>query len=333
MRENDNDMNNIPVLIHHETGEKKQKGGEKNQKYLYYTIKQAEKEGNQVVLFGDEYNRDWCSNWYDASTLESERWKEFEQVFENMSTYPTSWAKGIFKRFFIIEEYLKDKDIDKFILLDSDVLVYLNFSEMFRDCDLDLAYCEPYNQDFNVKDGKNMRMVANVGVSYWTKNALSQFIDFCIQSYRNKNDLLEKKWHIHQREGYAGGVNEMTLVYLWVHTSKNLKYKNLCVEQDGRAFMHNYLTEVNYFDKEFIANSYLGYKKVKIQNGMPIGIRKKDGSQVIFYNIHFVGDSKRLEKDFYEKQRITCRSIMLEYIYATRNWMAKIVKKVIRRGL
>lgn len=322
-------MNSIPVLIHHETGEKKQKGGGQNQKYLYYTIKQAEKEGNQVILFGDEHNRNWCSNWYDASTLESERWSEFEEVFENMSTYPISWAKGIFKRFFIIEEYLKDKNIDQFVLLDSDVLVYVNFSDMFCNCDFDLAYCEPYNQDFNLKDGKNMRMVANVGVSYWKKSALTEFIDFCIQNYRNRNSLLEKKWCIHQREGYAGGVNEMTLVYLWVHTSKKLKYKNLCVEQNGRAFMHNYLTEVNYLDEEFVVNSYLGYKKIEFQNGMPIGIRKKDGRSVIFYNIHLVGDSKRLEKEFFKKQKITYRSMVLEYIYATRNWLAKIVKKLI----
>ena len=49
----------IPVIVHHETGEKPQTGGKKNQEYLRYCIAQAKKYNEKVVLLGDQYNKDW----------------------------------------------------------------------------------------------------------------------------------------------------------------------------------------------------------------------------------------------------------------------------------
>ena len=46
----------IPVIVHHETGEKPQTGGKKNQEYLRYCIAQAKKYNEKVVLLGDQYN-------------------------------------------------------------------------------------------------------------------------------------------------------------------------------------------------------------------------------------------------------------------------------------
>ena len=57
----------IPVIVHHETGEKPQTGGKKNQEYLRYCIAQAKKYNEKVVLLGDQYNKDWCDDWHDAN--------------------------------------------------------------------------------------------------------------------------------------------------------------------------------------------------------------------------------------------------------------------------
>ena len=43
----------IPVMVHHETGEKAQAAGKKNQEYLKYCIAQAKKYNEKVVLLGD----------------------------------------------------------------------------------------------------------------------------------------------------------------------------------------------------------------------------------------------------------------------------------------
>ena len=59
----------IPVIVHHETGEKPQTGGKKNQEYLRYCIAQAKKYNEKVVLLGDQYNKDWCDDWHDATVF------------------------------------------------------------------------------------------------------------------------------------------------------------------------------------------------------------------------------------------------------------------------
>ncbi len=56
----------IPVIVHHETGEKPQSGGRKNQEYLKYCILQAKRFNQKVVLLGDSFNRAWCDDWHNA---------------------------------------------------------------------------------------------------------------------------------------------------------------------------------------------------------------------------------------------------------------------------
>ena len=85
----------IPVIVHHETGEKPQTGGKKNQEYLRYCIAQAKKYNEKVVLLGDQYNKDWCDDWHDANDFITDKWKEFHSVFKNLSPYPQAWAERL----------------------------------------------------------------------------------------------------------------------------------------------------------------------------------------------------------------------------------------------
>jgi hypothetical protein len=75
----------IPVMVHHETGEKAQAAGKKNQEYLKYCIAQAKKYNEKVVLLGDEYNKAWCDDWHNANDFITEKWTKFHAVFENLS--------------------------------------------------------------------------------------------------------------------------------------------------------------------------------------------------------------------------------------------------------
>lgn len=145
----------IPVMVHHETGEKAQAAGKKNQEYLKYCIAQAKKYNEKVVLLGDEYNKAWCDDWHNANDFITEKWTKFHAVFENLSTYPTAWAEGIFKRFFLILEYLERNSFEECVIIDSDVLLYLNVSEYepFRHCKV--AAETPLLQDFAMLEKGN----------------------------------------------------------------------------------------------------------------------------------------------------------------------------------
>lgn len=140
----------IPVIVHHETGEKPQTGGKKNQEYLRYCIAQAKKYNEKVVLLGDQYNKDWCDDWHDANDFITDKWKEFHSVFKNLSPYPQAWAEGIFRRFFLILEYLDRYGYDNCVIMDSDILLYTNVStyEPFRHCKM--AAESPLEQDIAV---------------------------------------------------------------------------------------------------------------------------------------------------------------------------------------
>ena len=172
----------IPVMVHHETGEKAQAAGKKNQEYLKYCIAQAKKYNEKVVLLGDEYNKAWCDDWHNANDFITEKWTKFHAVFENLSTYPTAWAEGIFKRFFLILEYLERNSFEECVIIDSDVLLYLNVSEYepFRHCKV--AAETPLLQDFAMLEkGNGLKWKTCAGFSY---------------SHTKKKKVMKKKYYL-----------------------------------------------------------------------------------------------------------------------------------------
>ena len=86
----------------------------------------------RVILFGDKTNREMGSEWYDVSDFTSLLWEEFQQYYEHMSYYPTSYAIQIIKRFFIFYDFMVKNGIDECVIIDSDVLVFINFSEFIH---------------------------------------------------------------------------------------------------------------------------------------------------------------------------------------------------------
>ena len=150
-------MNNIiPVMVHHETGEKAQAAGKKNQEYIKYCIAQAKKYNEKVVLLGDQYNKAWCDEWYNADDFITEKWERFHKVFENLSTYPDAWAEGIFKRFFLILEYLERNKLENCVIIDSDVLLSNiaklpqkhRYHRIFPCCPKEMDFAGRHVQDF-----------------------------------------------------------------------------------------------------------------------------------------------------------------------------------------
>ena len=177
----------IPVFIHHEIGEKKQAGKDNRQSYLKQCISQAEKFENEIFLFGDNTNESWARNFIDVKDITSEKWDEFTCYFHNYSTYPEAWAKGIFKRFFLFREYVLKNDVKNFFVLDSDVLLYANLSEFSFWDEIDFAAEMPLRQ--SLKENDELRWTICAGVSYWTQQSICDFIDFCIDTYKNKKNL------------------------------------------------------------------------------------------------------------------------------------------------
>ena len=323
-------MNDIPIFIHHESDEKPSKGLGEKQSYLKFVVKQAEKYNNRVILFGDEFNRGWANEWKRSDNYVGDKWHRFEKAFTNMSDYPNEWAKGIFRRFFVFEEFCKKNDIDDFIVLDSDVLIYEDIGGHypFREiCETAFEWEETVRFDRNYsKEGS-----VSSGIGYFTYDAVCSFTSFCIVVYEDKigeiYKRLEQKWEKMQNNHSHGGVCEMTLLYYWICNS-SFKVINLLERQDNVCFCNSFKEDDNYRKKEFDTIKILNVKRFRFNNGMPEHFDLKEKRWIRVFNIHFAGDSKRFIPDIYKYHKITLTTCI--YYALIHVWRAKI-KPIIMR--
>lgn len=321
----------LPVIIHHETGEKPQTGGGRNQEYVKYCISHTKRYNEKVVLLGDEYNKDWCEEWYHVDDFVNEKWEHFRRVFVNWATYPDAWALGIFKRFYLIEEYLRRNHYSECVIMDSDVLVYLNFLkyDRFLHCDAALEICG--DQDISSLPRPNgLRMCAIAGVAYFTLEALTDFNDYCIDVYENHRDLLMPKYEAHQKYNLAGGVCEMTLLYLWTRTRKPGSVLNLMEEYDGFVFNGPVGTDENLLPGEFRVSKITLIKKFRFKNGIPYFFRTDGNQPVASYSLHFGGADKIYLKSISLHDRITLAPLAERWYWILRGKL-RFLKKFIKR--
>lgn len=320
----------IPIFIHHETGEKPQAGKDNKQQYLKYCIQQAEKYGNEVYLFGDNANKTWASNWIDVKSINSNKWENFLIFFENFSTYPDAWAKGIFHRFFIFEEYAKKHSINSFFVLDSDILVYDNLESVYDWETIDFAAIMPYSNQLGNEIDNELRWTINAGVSFWSISAISSFTSFCVDVYEKHKDILMPKWEFHKKYSYPGGIGEMSLLYLWNNNNQKLKFLNLCCNNfKGGIFNSDINGSENYKKKEFKCSTILGTKKLQKRNE-EIYMTTLSGERIKVYNLHFGGDAKMLMKDYFENGRLKPKTYIIYAAYNFKKRIGNSVRKIKR---
>lgn len=296
----------IPILIHHESDEKPSKGLGKKQSYLRFVLKQAESLNKRVILFGDEFNRDWASEWYPAIDYCTDKWERFDKAFVNMSDYTDEWARGIFKRFFIFEEFCSQNNLGDMLILDSDVLLYINASGFsFRNNDLAFEWAQAVDI---TKPPVELESVV-CGIGYFTLEKLKSFTDFCIRVYEEKDSLyfpmMIDYWKLTQENKWNGGVTEMALLYFWLTTQQGVKVINLLEPTRNTTFVNNIMESSNLLPSEYVIDPLTKTKKIRFRNGMPQVQRKVDKEWITVNDIHFAGDTKRFIGDYYRFGKIT----------------------------
>lgn len=275
----------IPIFVHHEG----------NASYLKDCIKQAKKYNDRVILFGDRSNINMCQEWYDVSEFSSVLWQEFMIYYSNMSHYNDSYATQIIKRFFVFDDFMIKNNIKKCICLDSDVLVYINFSEISELDKYKAAFAIPKNQE-------NMRIAASAGCSYWTQEALHEFLLYCIDIYKNQYGRLKEKWEYHQKNNMAGGVCEMNLLYWWWQQNQTYVLNWIKYSSEGVIDGHFGMSE-NYLENEYQMDKHEIGKRILVKDGLPYFFSVQHGP-VKAWAIHFVGNKKMYMQYFRKHLRI-----------------------------
>lgn len=282
-------MRDLPVIFVH-TG---------NQKYLKIAIESAVRYANEVHLIGNKENEAFCSNWCNIDSLQSDLYEMFKKKYVHMSSNAYEFEVMCFKRYFVVYEYLKKISAKCFVMLDSDVLTYVNYETLPFRGDNVVAASWFGNQDNYKWAICPCVFVANV-------DALEDFLQFVIKMYSEEHGLekLKAKMKYHEKNHIAGGICDMTLLYLWMEelimTKKYEIYNNAIVDND-RVFDHNIQTANGYVNNEFKYDKILKMKKVEFVNGIPYFILQ-NGRRVRAYTLHFLGGAKTtMEAFYYEK--------------------------------
>ena len=260
--------------------------------YLRYTVKQAEATNKVVYLLGDESNKKVALNWTPLEQYITEEFKDFKKHYQHMSSNPYEFEFNCFRRFFVTYEFARRNKIEKFMMLDSDLMAYANFSEIDFGTAV-AALSIPENQS-------NYIWTASPHCSYWTLSAMRDFLDFVICEYNDGISELREKWEYHKSNHIQGGICDMTLLYLWSRRRKDEIYNTAKIIQQA-VFDHFLSVSEGYSVGTFKMRSFCEMKVLKFVGDIPF-FKSRDGQWIRALTIHAQGKSKMYIKLLYDKK-------------------------------
>jgi hypothetical protein len=258
--------------------------------FLNTTIRQAfyTNTHSNIILLGDKENNvlsSKCNHIYFEHY--NKNIKYLKEVYQHKSTNSYEFEFFCIKRWFVLLEYMKESKIDWLFYLDSDVLVYNSIQSFFEEniCkkDIEAAFCIP------MQEYEQLRWAASAHTAFISKDFLEKLCDFILNIYANNFSVLEPKIHYHKRNNIAGGICDMTLLYLYYYGNAN-KIMNLLIPAGGKVFDHNFNSASNYFPKEFVQAGE--YKEVFFKNNKPNAFNSS-GNRIVFKSLHFQGSAKK----------------------------------------
>jgi len=263
-------------------------------RYLYYVLRQAKLFNENVILLGDDVSTS-CKKTAKYFALEqfsgSNLQKQFISSYFHLSTNNEEFERACFLRWFQILEFMKQNEIASVIHIDSDNLIYKNLVYTIED------KISLYDAGYNIaaQNYDDMIWAASPHISFWKDNKLRDFCLFVLEQYRNgKNELL-KKWNYTRDNRLAGGVSDMTLLYLYYLKNSSTIANLLLPVNDSLYVDQNINIAQNYFVDEFrmrVIGKGISVKDIRIKNGIPLCLNERRKNEIEFVSLHFQGFAK-----------------------------------------
>ena len=218
----------------------------------------------------------------------------FRKSYLHMSTNPEWFELFCFLRWFYLLAYMRAYDVPAVFYFDSDVLLFSSVDEVAKIYETKNARCA-----YMIPEGREGTWVASAHMSYWTREALGEFCLFLTRCYgdRERLKMLQDKHDEFLRSGGIGGINDMTLLYLfWREHAKDIV--NFSVERDGTVFDFNVNAGRNYRPDEYKVQGSM--KQMVWMNGHPFFIKADgEGRLVRAHAMHFQGKAKGYMPQYY----------------------------------
>lgn len=242
-----------------------------------------------------------------AGTDPGAEYETFAKQYVHLSSNSAAFEIICFRRYFLIENYLKATPACKrFVLVDSDVLLFRGIGEHFRGIG---AKGASFAGSAIVAPGWDPRQISP-HASYWTREALRGFLDYILKIYQTPSGIeqLEKINNQFKQRGYRGGVSDMTLLYLWAHEERHVVHSN----KKGALGVvdHNINLPHNHAENEFKMRG--GAKRLNYRHGKPY-LTTREGQRIPALALHFQGASKIVMRNALlgQQWRFTCKSLCL----------------------
>lgn len=259
--------------------------------YLNYTLRQARcsNPDAEIILIGDESNDkfDFIKH-YRIEDYQGAA-NSFADVYQHMSFNSHDFELICFKRWFILEDLMKKHHLAGAFVFDTDVMIYSNLTSMAGDL------LDSRRNGFAVTEESSL----SPHVIFWQLETLSGFNQFLLESYSNRNvmEKYQEKWASHISNNLAGGVCDMTALYLFSRQSGHVQYRNLLQVEVNAVFDHNINESTNLVKDEFLRTR--GQKTIVWHDDQPYGIRKDDRGETRFHALHLQGHAKLLIERYY----------------------------------
>lgn len=275
------------------------KPGSKDE-YLRWTLRQASEYAQRVILLGGpkvkplagkaeyyNYLRDW--------SMSAGLFAKYAYV--KMSYYTDVYDLAVFKRYFVLRDFMEAEKLDLVFSCDSDVMLYSRPEDEASVFGVkDFAYCIPENQ-------YAYRWSASSHAAYFSRDGIERFCDFIVETYTTRVGLakLKRKWEWHQKQKKSGGVCDMTLLWLFYLENKDVVNLSRARGREPRAFDHHVNTPENELPNEYEME---GRKKRLVwRNGKPYGHNLITGEEVRFAALHLQGGAKKLAESYYRRRQ------------------------------
>ena len=201
-------------------------------------------------------------------------------VYKHHSGHGVEFELFCIERWFILNDFLKEKGIEKSVYLDSDILVYSNLHKERMEFDGDMTW-EGFSAHTNfINDNK----------------ILNTFCEFIVDIYQNglsgNNQYDTTQFYKRMNKIEEGFISDMTMFadFDCLHAGHLL---NIALPYKGKVF------DITLDETSLFLEEESGYKKLQWFNNMPFATTKK-GEQIKMNTLHFQGKAKSKLKSHFK---------------------------------
>jgi len=212
---------------------------------------------------------------------------EFDKVYKHHSTNTFFFEKTCFDRWFLINELVKDLNIDHFFYADCDVLLLSDLNPVH-----DFISKNNYEGTtmFFEKDGDS---VTSAHSSFWSKKLIGDFCDFIYKKYINYGEFESLlKDTIEGKFLNNTNVSDMILLDLFRRETKPPVLNLFSLEERNICFDFNLNVSYNGWEHSFKISPFYKIKKIsRMKDGLYGHVTRNTAPPPFlkFYTLHFQG--------------------------------------------